>query len=416
MRSQLRIGISVLALACSLAWGQAQAPPPRAGRTNAPHRPPQVPQAKKKFVLDVVKNAVALPESDQQDRLRVLHSAAAVVSPIEPRLARQFSREGTGIEAELIAAGQKPVVSMFTVGQVECAAAGRFVERIPAAGVGRAEESIIAAVSTCAKTALEPARSKLEQALSQRVLAPRALMAVIDRVGARSAWSQAQFRTLFSSLPDGAEAEKEAPNYAAMFSQMAKDVGADTARESGLKLLEWLGKLPSSGDRNIALQVTTSALQEALGKEKYEEALSSDIMARQAANAGGQGGEITPPEEESVSVLQAMQKRGTDRSAELREMKPSLRAREAAASGFAAGTGGERKQADRYFDVAFAAADEVWNNRGDDPRAAEVVEEVSQAAAQVDPVNALMRAQKMQDPSSQAIGMLAVARVVASSQ
>ena len=408
--------MSVLVLACSLAWGQAPAPPPRPGRTNAPHRPPQVPPAKKKFVLDVVKNAVALPEPDQQDRLRVLHSAATVVSPIEPRLARQFSREGTRIESELIAAGQKPMVSMFTVGQVDCTAAGRFVEQIPAAAVTRAEESIIAAISTCANTALEPARSKLEAALSQRILAPRALMAVIDRVGAKSAWSQAQFRTLFSSLPDGPEAAKEAPNYAAMFSQMAKDVGADTARESGLKLLEWLGKLPSSGDRNIALQVATSSLQEALGKEKYEEALSSDVMARQAANSAGEGGQITPPEEESVSVLQAMQKRGTDRSAELREMKPSLRAREAAASGFAAGTGGERKQADRYFDMAFSAADEVWNNRGDDPRAAEVVEEVSQAAAQVDPVNALLRAQRMQDPSSQAIGMLAVARVVASSQ
>ena len=407
--------VGIFLCACSLGWGQAP-PPKQTARKDAPHVKSSVPETKKNFVLDVVKNAVALPQPDQQDRLRVLHSAATVVSPIDSRLARQFGREGTRIEAELILAGQRPAVSMFTAGQVDCTSAGRFVEQVPAAEVAKAEESILAAVSTCSNTALEPARSKLEMALNQRVLAPRALMAVIDHVGASSAWSQAQFRTLFSSLPDGQEAAKEAPNYAAMFAQMAKPVGPDAARDSGLKLLKWLGKLPSSGERTIALQVATSGLKEALGPEKYKEALSSDVMARQAADAATEKGEITPPEEESVSVLRAMQQRGADRSEELSKMKASLRAREAAASGFAAGTGGDPKQAERYFDMAFAAADEVWSNRAGDPHAAEVVEEVSQAAAQVDPVNALTRAQKMQDPSSQAIGMLAVARVVAASQ
>ena len=41
-----------------------------------------------------------------------------------------------------------------------------------------------------------------------------------------------------------------------------------------------------------------------------------------------------------------------------------------------------------------------------------VVEEVSEAAAQVDPVAALRRSQALQDPSAEAISMLAVARVV----
>jgi hypothetical protein len=412
LRSAILFGIVLSVCISSL----GQAPPPRPARKEAPHSAPSVPEAKKKFVLDVVKNAVALPEPDQQDRLRVLYSAASVVSPLDSRLARQFGREGVRIESEMIATGQKPPVSMFSAGQVDCATAGRFVEQVPAPAVAKAEESIIAAVSSCSNTAVDPARSKLEAALSQRVVAPRALMAVIDHVGAAAAWSQAQFRTLFSSLPDGAEAAKDAPNYAAMFAQMAKSVNQDTARESGLKLLLWLGKLPSSGERTIALQVATSGLQEALGQEKYQDALRSDIMAKQAADAAQERGEITPPEEESVSVLRAMDQRGADRSEELSKMKPSLRAREAAASGFAAGTGGDHKQAQRYFDVAFDAADEVWSKRSDNPHAAEVVEEVSQAAAQVDPVNALVRAQKMQDPSSQAIGMLAVARVVAASQ
>ncbi len=397
-----------------LCWGQAA--PPGLPQRNAPHSEPSIPETKKKFVLDVVKNAVGLPQPEQQDRLRVLYSASTVVSPIDTRLAKQLGREGVRIESELIAAGEKPAVSMFSAGQVDCTTAGRFVEQVPASAVAKAEESIIAAVTTCPKTALEPSRSKLEAALTQRVLAPRALMAVIDQVGANSAWAQAQFRTLFSSLPDGEEALKDAPNYAAMFAQVAKSVGPETARDSGLKLLQWLGKLPSSGERTIALQVATSSLQEALGPEKYQETLRSDIMAKQAADAAQEQGEITPPEEESVSVLRAMDQRGTDRSEQLIKMKPSLRAREAAASGFAAGTGGHPKQAERYFDIAFSAADEVWTKRAENPHAAEVVEEVSQAAAQVDPVNALVRAQKMQDPSSQAIGMLAVARVVSASQ
>ena len=112
-------------------------------------------------------------------------------------------------------------------------------------------------------------------------------------------------------MPEGRDAAKEAPNYAAMFAQLAKTVGPDAARDSGLKLLTWLGKLPSSGERSIALQITTSSLQEALGQEKYQEALRSDIMAKQAADSAGEAGEITPPEEESVSVLRAMDKRAS---------------------------------------------------------------------------------------------------------
>jgi hypothetical protein len=47
--------------------------------------------------------------------------------------------------------------------------------------------------------------------------------------------------------------------------------------------------------------------------------------------------------------------------------------------------------------------------------AAAVIEEVSEAAAQVDSVNALTRAENLRDPSAEAIAMLAVARVVAGS-
>ena len=48
----------------------------------------------------------------------------------------------------------------------------------------------------------------------------------------------------------------------------------------------------------------------------------------------------------------------------------------------------------------------------EETNAPDVVEEVSEAAAQVDPVAALQRSQRLSDPSAEAISMLAVARVV----
>ena len=107
-----------------------------------------------------------------------------------------------------------------------------------------------------------------------------------------------------------------------------------------------------------------------------------------------------------------MKTAGTDSSDELSSLPASMRARQAAAHGFAAGTSGNRKLADRYFDVAFSAVDDVWQHRSPDANAPAVIEEVSEAAAQVDAPAALVRAQHLQDPSAQAISMLAVARVV----
>jgi len=155
-------------------------------------------------------------------------------------------------------------------------------------------------------------------------------------------------------------------------------------------------------------------MQRVLEKEAYENALSSNVVARNVAARAGDPGSIRPPEEESVSVLDAMTNPQQDRSDELQSLGPSLRARKAAAYAFAAGQAGDRKLADRYLDTAFAAADEAWQSRSRQPSAADVVREVSDAAAQVDSVAALHRAQRLAEPAEQAIGMLAVARVVLS--
>lgn len=396
-----------LVVAVSLAAGQAN-PGPR-GSQQAP-ADPRLP-AKKQFVLDVVRAAVALPQPDPQDRLRVLNSAANVVGPIDRKLAKSFAAEGARIEAELIGVGETPAVSMLATGEVDCASAVNFVETIPPAAVERAEQSLLGALSTCPKQTLEPIRQKTEAALNQGTLAARALLAVMEREGASSRWSQATFAKMFASLPDASKSRTEAPNYAAMYAEMAHAVDKDVARDTGLKFLEWVARVPDSGERNISINIVTGTLKEILGDQGYTEALQSNVVAQGVAQTAGRPGEIEHPKAESVSVLQAMGQNGIDETEEIAKLPPSLRAREAAAHGFATGTAGDRKMADRYFDMAFSAVDEVWSDRDKVDNAPAVVEEVSEAAAQVDPVAALKRAQGLQDPSAQAIGMLAVARV-----
>ncbi len=370
--------------------------------------------SRRQFVLDVVNSAVALPQSDQQDRLRVLNSAANVVSPIKPAMAKQYAREGIRIEQELIQRGEAPSVSLIDSGHIDCAIMPSFVENIPVDKVEMADQSLIAAVTTCQKQATEPARRKLEAALDQGHLAARPLLALMEQTGVKTPWSQEMFTKMFSTLPANANSAKaEAPNFAAMYERMAPMVEKDAAKSAGLKFLTWLGKLDDSGERNLALNIATEAMKQSLGEEGYNKALESDVMARQAAQSAGQKGEIERPEEESVSVLSAMGSTGTDRRAQLEGMAPSLRAREAAASGFATGTEGNKSMASKYFDMAFAALNDVWDSRSSVKDAPAVVEEVSEAAAHVDPIDALQRTQRLQDASARAIGMIAVARVVA---
>ena len=374
-------------------------------------------EARQKFVLDVVHGAVALPESDPQDRLRVLSEAADVIGPIDEKLARQFAREGTAIETKLVAEGQKPSVSMLAGGHVDCASAANFVQTVPPSAVVDAEQSLIAAITNCPKQVQEAAKAKLEAGLQQGVVAGRAILALMNAEGMSSPWSQAVFVRMFSSLPaDAASFKQEAPNYAAMFAQVSGEMDRDAVKSAGAKLLLWLGKLSDSSERSVAVNLTTGALSDALGAAGYQELLRSDAMLQQIASSAQPGAVLTPPEEEDVSVLRAMGD-GSDRTQALQSMSPSMRAREAAASGFASGTAGDRKMADHYFDIAFASVDEVWANRASSGvNAAEVVQEVSDAAAQVNPVAALQRSERLQDPSAEAISMLAVGRVVAGKQ
>lgn len=371
--------------------------------------------AQQQFVIDTVKMAVALPQADPQDRLRVLSSAANVVSPIDQKMAKNFWREGVRIESDLVKIGQTPSVSLMSNGQTDCTSAQTFVENVTETSVVAAEQSLIGAVTTCQKQTLDIVAHKLDGALDKNIIAPRALMAVMEARGAKSQWSQSRFEKMFGALPDPKENSGEAENYAAMYARMATEVDKDTAKKAGLQMLEWLGKLDDSGLRSMSVNIVSGSMKQALGEQGFQDALSSDVVAGSTIQAAQNGAPpvIERAPIESASVLEAMKNKGTDQSDQLRDLPASQRAREAAANGFAAGTSGNKQQAGKYFDMAFAAVNEVWDGRTPEQNTAAVVEEVSEAAAQVDSINALERAQQLRDPSAQAIAMLAVARVVA---
>lgn len=343
----------------------------------------------------------------------MLAAASELAAPVDPKLATRLGDEGARIELSLVQSGQVPAVSVLTSGKVSCATASNFISGIPSQEVGAAQPSIIAATISCPKQTLERARLLLDEALNQHIFPARALLAVMNQSGANSEWSRRVFDSAFSSLPkDVQTAKNDAPVIAQLYANVAPNVEKDSGSRAGLKLLDWLGTLEDSGSRNMAINVATSAMQTVLGPKEYAESLRSDATAQSVAQLSGKAGQMEMPEEESVSVLQAISRRGEDVSDQLRQMPPSLRAREAAANGFATGKAGNRDLANRYFDIAYGALNEVWSNRTAQKDVTAIVEEVSEAAAHVDSVMALQRAQALEDPAIQAIGMLAVARVV----
>jgi hypothetical protein len=411
----------VFALVALTTFAAAQNEPPsrRApGRKSSPRLVSTVTprnKARTKFVSDVLKMAVALPAGDAQDRLEVLVSAIMVASTVDPKLARSLAQEGAEIETRVIASGQKPAASVMESAKVGCGTAQQFVDALAPTSIGNAEQALLGALDSCPKT-LDAVRSKLEAGMAQNVVAPRAWLAAMEASGLKSDWTKEKFEALFSALPkDETQGRAVAPDIATLYARVAAEAGRELAAKAGLRFFEWLNHLPEGSDRNLAVNVTTGAMRELLGPQGYEETLASNVMARQMAQTEGQAAETEREPEESVSVLEAMRDK-EDRTAALSELPPSLRAREAAASGFARGNEGDLEAANKYFDVAFSAVDSAWDVRREHTSMAAVVTEVCEAAAYVDPVSALRRAQHLGDSSAQAIGMLAVARVVLTRQ
>jgi hypothetical protein len=299
---------------------------------------------------------------------------------------------------------------------VDCTAVESLVQGIEPQKVEAADTTLVGAVGACPQ-AEASARQLIDAGLKAQAIAPRATMALMEQAGLRSAWSQEKFEELFAELPsDAGRLEHEAPNLAAIYARASGNVDADAAAKAGVRLLLWLAKLDEGGDRSVAIHVTTAAMRQALGEKGYDDALAGDVMARQAAASATATAEVSQPLDAPVSVLAAMQAAHEDRLRELEELPASERARQAAASGFAAGTAGEKKLAARYFDLAFGSVNEMWSERASVRDAVSIVRQVAEAAAQADAVDALRRAQGLDDSAAEAIGMIAVARVVASQQ
>jgi hypothetical protein len=269
-------------------------------------------------------------------------------------------------------------------------------------------------VTSCPKQTLDPVSRKLDAALDKDIVVPRAMAAVMQAQGTKSTWSQSHFEKMFASLPDPKGASTEAQNFAAVYALMAGDAGKDAARKAGLALLLWLGRLEDTPQRTNAVKATSAAMRQTLGEDGYRQAIESDVGANSIVqNASHSTQKVEPPPHAGAPVLEALRNRGSDQTDRLRDLPADERARSAAAYGFAAGTGGDKALAGRYFNIAFAALDEAWEGRKPEANVAGLVQEVAEAAAQVDYVDAFQRAQKLRETSAQAVAMLAVARVVA---
>jgi hypothetical protein len=409
-------------LLSSLAFAQAKAAKPKTDARPPANEPTNKPASKeevrKQFALDVLKNAVALPVPDPQDRLRVLSSAVDIARPLAPALAKQYVAEGARLEAELIARGEKPETSVLGSAEVDCSVAAQFVDNVAPANVFEAEDSLLEAFSSCPQQTREPGRSKVEGALDSGIVAPRALLSLIEADGATSRWSQAAFKKAFAALPKGKAAYKQPQDFAQLFERYAETGNKDDVAGAGVKMLDWLAQAPEGGAKNMAVAMTTDAMKKALGDEAYRGALQTDPVAQSLANAPAQPGQIETNDEAATPVLEALGGTRTDQTKRLNQLPVAQRAREAAAAGFASGTSGDRVSADHYFDIAYAALEQAWNERSAKQKenVTGIVQEVSEAAADVDAVAALRRAQGLQDPTAEAIAMLSVARVVAYAQ
>lgn len=393
------------------AVGQETVPLAHQGSAPAPLLKPK--GAKAGFVLDVVRSAVAVPQPDDRDHLRVLSEATQVARLADPRLARQLAHQGAQLEGAMIARGETPELSLFGTGLVDCPTIAQFVQSLPANAADRAQDQLSGAVQFCGKQLTEPVQMKLTQALDNGVIAPRPILQLADAAGPNSRWAQATFNKLFSSLPsDTKNGGTLAGDLAQVFTRLAPEVDRDAAQKAGLSFLDWLGKLDAGSERDAAISTVAETLKKSLGDEAYNRALEEDPMARQAAQLGANGPGEAPGTPAGDPEAELNAKLGTDDLAALAKLPAKERARAAAAHGFDAGTGGDRNLADRYFDVAYDALNEVWTDGSGE--AAAVVSEVNDAAAQVNAVVALRRAQALRDAGAQAIGMISVARVVAS--
>ncbi len=318
-------------------------------------------------------------------------TAISVVSPVDPAYAKRLATEGVQVEAQLIGAGEKPAASIMETGQVSCATATQFVDGLPAARVADAEQSIIGAVGVCTQAA-QAARGETRFGTAQGQFAPRAFMATAERTGVKTPWSQSRFEKMMGELPDAKAGKKEAPNFAAMYARMAPEVDKSVASKAGLDLLLWLSKVEDSPERNLAVTIMTRCHEAGAGQRGVRggAALGRD----RAANSGhhrADGRDACGRGRKCLRARRRCSNANEDQTDSLSGLPPGLRARQAAAAGFANGTAGEPGEGAEVFRYRVSGVDEAWQQRQPGKNSPQRVEEVCEAAAQVNTVDALKR-------------------------
>lgn len=417
-----------LTLASPFAFAQEQPKPAKvpphptrnsSGPAQAVSAAPEQFAQRSKFAVSVLQSAVALPQNDPQSRLRVLVSAARLAHSLgNVALKKSLAREGIEIETRLISSGQQPQVSMVETGIVDCTAVAELVDALRPEALSAADHTVAGAVTSCPKQTLPTVERKLTDAIQHGDAPPLAMMAAMQAAGPKSNWTLQQFEALFSSLPDAKDhaSVTSAPMYANVYQRFARDVDAGVARTAGTKLLAWLGKMDPSPERIEAATTTTSTMKAIVGEQRFQEVLESDPIVAQAAQLAGQPLQMPVPDADTQVLHVGNLDTTQDHTADLENEPAPRRAREAAAYGYAAANAGDKQLASRYFDTAFGALNDVWSDRLPGLNVAGLIDEVTEAAANVDPVEALKRAQRLQDSSAQALSMIAVAHTILNRQ
>lgn len=367
---------------------------------------------RQQFVLDLVNTAVAVHPPDPQDRLRILVAAATTVRSNSPGLATQFTEEGLQLEAQMIRTGQKPDESMLNTGLAKCSSALDLLESLPPRMVFIGEQEIIGMLTNCGGSEIRSsAERKLQSGVEEGSIAPRALLAAVDLAGPSAAWSQEIFPQTFSNLQGATPLHSEASALAEFYARVAPSTPAEVAASTGVQALQWLGQLQAGRERALATNIVTSAMRQTLGDAKYADALRSNVLAAQATQNAGAGTTSASEKAENVSVLRIMTSGKQQDTDAISNFPAPRRAREFAARGFIAAKDHDLSTANRDFDAAFNAVQELWNSAPASADAVPVLNEVVDAAAKVDIVQTLSRAQNLTEPTARALALLTLARI-----
>jgi hypothetical protein len=390
----------------------AAAQRPKASKTKAKAEVP----SGKAFAKEVLRYAVSVQQSDAQDRLRVLRAAIDVASSVDRQMVKDLVRQGMQAEADVIATEKTPVASVMQF--ASCKDKLEFSQRIYPSNLVAAEDSLIAASGNCPEVA-STVSNLVVSGLKQNIAAPKLIASLVESGNFNQQQTSEMLSDAFSSLPKDAYSDR-ALDFASLYATLAPRAGKREAMAAGLKFFDWLALMGDDENRNAAANAVFSSMQEILGEEQVRSALQEHPAASELMAGVREGPPPNPADDTADPASADSGKPAAEQLEDLNQLPAMDRAKQAASLGFSKGTSSRDPGiAAPYFDIAFSAADSAWTARTEEPAtnaATSMMTEVCEAAAHVDAVSAFQRAQRLSDPTAQAICMIAVARVVSAGE